>query len=121
MTMTKTQQVAHTPGPWEASNTRLCNGWQVVAPNGGSVTGSISSEANARLIAAAPELLEALKLCVERGYFDDEIVPNLTLCRWCRKQKPMHSEFCGVGKAEAAISKVEHGQEAFYRDIFNIP
>ena len=62
----------HTPGPWVASND-LCHvfgrsGWSV-GPHGvttavcGDTPPAEEQEANARLIAAAPELLEALE-CV---------------------------------------------------------
>jgi hypothetical protein len=52
----------HTPGPWELRGPRLVtdkNG-VIIAENISSNEGT--SEANAHLIAAAPELLEALKL-----------------------------------------------------------
>lgn len=46
----------HTPGPWETFKGQ--DGWGIVGLCGGYY-GELS-EANARLIAAAPELLEAL-------------------------------------------------------------
>ena len=60
----------HTPGPWEAKNPEfgyvvceLTGGWSVVAleadPN------KYEPEADARLIAAAPELLEALEMMLD--------------------------------------------------------
>lgn len=58
----------HTPGPWKVSQNVSRH---VVGPNGGIVTcgeltwdgpgSSAVADANARLIAAAPELLEALR------------------------------------------------------------
>lgn len=66
-------KVQHTPGPWEAEAENIYIGpdrvyqqWGVIASNTGiCTTGSRDvSEANARLIAAAPELLEALKRAV---------------------------------------------------------
>ena len=61
----------HTPGPWwtkrEGFSTvyveaRIEGGWiQEVAACGPTEAGQEQQEANARLIAAAPELLEALK------------------------------------------------------------
>jgi len=58
----------HTPGPWSADECR--SGFAVYAYKSGDVVvrtedeegryGAIDNEANARLIAAAPELLEAL-------------------------------------------------------------
>jgi len=55
----------HTPGPWETeyvSEADVWGIWQEKPPE--NETGSIArayDESNARLIAAAPELLEALK------------------------------------------------------------
>lgn len=58
----------HTPGPWSAEECR--SGFAVYAYKSGDAVvrteddegryGTIANEANARLIAAAPELLEAL-------------------------------------------------------------
>lgn len=70
------KQAQHTPGPWVTADSfgPLKDGTSVQAAKGGehapliaSCTGSFGREgaqANARLIAAAPELLEALSLCV---------------------------------------------------------
>ena len=65
----------HTPGPWQAvkwdDNADDVVGWSVVDSEGAmlpesEMTGDIEeAEANARLIAAAPDLLEALKICIE--------------------------------------------------------
>lgn len=58
----------HTPGPWmAAARPSSIVGWPVVAPNaiGRSIcnitTGHDEAAGNARLIAAAPDLFEALK------------------------------------------------------------
>lgn len=65
----------HTPGPWVYSG-RLGFG-HLVSPNiavayGGATSGrQDSGEANARLIAAAPEMYEALKLVMQHGRIDD--------------------------------------------------
>jgi hypothetical protein len=56
----------HTPGPWKASFTKITD---VVAGNGALIAkcerlnGLVNLQANQRLIAAAPDLLEALKRC----------------------------------------------------------
>jgi hypothetical protein len=63
---TRTKRVAHTPGPWNAvSSAGLLRDVEAVGHIG--VAGAMGrtreeQEANARLIAAAPELLEALRL-----------------------------------------------------------
>lgn len=65
----------HTPGPWEKADgtdgiTRGVRGWHgpemvnVINWNGISRATSVTGQANARLIVAAPDLLEALQeLC----------------------------------------------------------
>lgn len=60
----------HTPGPWSAEKCR--SGFAVYAYKSGEAVvqteddegryGTIANEANARMIAAAPELLDALRL-----------------------------------------------------------
>ncbi len=70
---------AHTPGPWG-----IVFNWKsrkVISSNGGTICSDWGypfelKEADARLIAAAPELLEALKRLVENIH-DYESVNNL--------------------------------------------
>lgn len=60
---------AHTPGPWRIGDA----GWSVFEPpTGGTpkLVASVTNKANARLIAAAPELLAALKEYVDRHEAD---------------------------------------------------
>jgi hypothetical protein len=61
----------HTPGPWHYEESPLKTGWCVVTGNNyladvhkhvGATADDARDEANARLIAAAPELLEALEV-----------------------------------------------------------
>ena len=73
-TNTNTMNTKHTPGPWHVDrdaferaarlrggdNMRLILRWDAFARRG-----SIEAEANARLIAAAPDLLEALQMLSE--------------------------------------------------------
>jgi len=69
----------HTPGPWKAVGTR------VYFPNlqgGFDIRNCPNPEANARLIAAAPELLEALKRAVRQNEHD--MVMTGEECRQCR-------------------------------------
>ncbi len=64
----------HTPSPWEKADgtdgvTRGIRGWHgpervnVINWNGISRATSVTGQANANLIAAAPDLLDALKRC----------------------------------------------------------
>ena len=72
-----TKAIQHTPGPWEVSRyTNYC-GFSIYAPDAGciaerwwpTVEKDIPIEANARLIAAAPEMLAAIEEWFE--YWDD--------------------------------------------------
>jgi len=54
----------HTPGPWAATQTPNDGRWAVLGPAFALpmfAVSPVTSEANARLIAAAPDLLDALK------------------------------------------------------------
>lgn len=64
---------AHTPGPWQIKTRPFAfdcdaKGWPIHSANGYGIgrvwdeNGKPQNEANARLIVAAPELLEALQL-----------------------------------------------------------
>jgi hypothetical protein len=67
---------AHTKGPWNVTNTSPSNALDIAiifdaqsqvvcsVPKGSSTVAMSERRANARLIAAAPELLEALQLLV---------------------------------------------------------
>lgn len=116
-----TQQVAHTPGPWRISGAAEGKGYSISAKRGLVAlvrddthpladVAEGQAQANAHLIAAAPELLEALKL----QEAVDEHVANCEDC--CEGVFP---ELCKAGfpiadKARlarrAAISKAETGQ-----------
>jgi hypothetical protein len=95
---------AHTPGPWEQDPTGDI-GWWAIGTNEKSVAHVVDEDrllgltkkeakANARLIAAAPELLGALKAITERltnernaianreGYIGDgELLPQVKAAR----------------------------------------
>ena len=98
----------HTPGPWEVNTP---NGLLIVADGvtlarmaysiGGFSQGSISNspgiseaEANARLIASSPELLEALAVLIDHA---KEAYPHFEDTRGK----------ADIRKAEAAIAKAE--------------
>jgi hypothetical protein len=72
----------HTPGPWEIDQA-IRHGFTVYSQQAGFIVGymdeegrygAVESEANARLIAAAPDLLEALEeLLVQReGHYSTQ-------------------------------------------------
>lgn len=65
----------HTPGPWEILSTlEICSGNKDICELKGWMN---EDQANARLIAAAPDLLEALKLMVDT--YDNGGWPSSTL------------------------------------------
>jgi len=73
------EKMKHTPGPWKADN--WATGWTVSAPDSHYSVCHLedcnNAEANAHLIAAAPDLLEACKnlnawVGVTLGYEYDE-------------------------------------------------
>lgn len=77
----------HTPGPWHFVDSPLKTGWLIVVGGNyladvhkhiGTTADDVRDESNARLIAAAPELLEALESLLavsecadETGYVED--------------------------------------------------
>lgn len=67
--MSKTK---HTPGPWEVVdyNIEVTKGTTYTVNNRGGV-GAHELRANARLIAAAPDMLEALKNIIHELWLDD--------------------------------------------------
>lgn len=83
---------AHTPGPWRA-NSSWIEGPQMalrVAAVDWPVRGSApkskdEAKANARLIAAAPEMLEALKACADKlaslGWSQEEIAARAAIAK----------------------------------------
>jgi hypothetical protein len=76
----------HTPGQWKVEKFNDTKSWSIYAYGGSRSLASVRDEANARLIAAAPEqnalLVEALDL-VPRISEDDPITP--ALAEWCRR------------------------------------
>lgn len=83
----------HTPGPWLALPTVAPRGWNIeargctytvaIARDG---TGAPENEANAHLIAAAPELLAACRKLVEwngnRAGFAEDLLPADQQVEW---------------------------------------
>ncbi len=87
----------HTPGPWVYSFESVDPEWAVVTTVGGAVIANVNAdhrqEANARLIAAAPDLLAALKLLESAARI---LPPNID------PDSPL-------AQARAAIAKAEGG------------
>jgi hypothetical protein len=72
----------HTPGPWKAQGwndlvVNSANGDTILACPGSSSGGIDEMQANARLIAAAPELLTALEWALEQ--LEDDLDPDYQL------------------------------------------
>ena len=57
--------IKHAPGPWRAGLPGPKHGAQMILAENDFQTALVFGQANARLIAAAPELLEALIECLE--------------------------------------------------------
>lgn len=72
-----TNTVKHTPGPWQAVGWKPCG---IYGPGGMADAERICTmddrqehDANARLIAAAPDLLEVAQRILDRGYVSESI------------------------------------------------
>ena len=88
----------HTPGPWEAREDYDSTWWVVQSGPAQDLAIHDLSEANARLIAAAPDMLEALKMIASRMFH--------TL-KCAAKVEPESEEECDCDHifASAAIAK----------------
>ncbi|MBP2695794.1 hypothetical protein [Pseudomonas aeruginosa] len=94
---------SYTPGPWEQRNNRVFSGGKCICSNvnaASPTTQNIAEDvamsiANAKLMAAAPELLEALQgmLEVYGGQYNDDCLPKSS------------SELDLIQQARAAIAK----------------
>lgn len=88
----------HTPGPWRFERgtstirSEPANYW-LASMN--SFDGAVNHEANARLIAAAPDLLEALKLA------------QLAVSELCYEQDPANECWNVLQVVNSAIAKAE--------------
>lgn len=101
--MTKTE-ISHTPGPWKINELgRLYNiVYSAYKVNNSAVAECCGpdADANAHLIAAAPELLEATKESCA------------TICRLCRRLNPQHANCTScdeINGYRSAIAKAEVG------------
>jgi hypothetical protein len=78
-----TDPTTHIPGPWSCSQESADPEWWIVTIPGGLIVANVNAhhrqEANARLISAAPELLDCLKMAedvLSRHPFSTEIWRN---------------------------------------------
>lgn len=102
-------QDKHTPGPWEATGNfvrspmhqpeGLPRGVQIVeCRDGYFLPHTEEARANARLIAAAPELLAALQNLEQQGWFSHIVFE-------CKEGSSDSSLYSAVTEARAAIAK----------------
>jgi hypothetical protein len=98
---------AHTPGPWRWIKAEDYPSTRLVGPDGADVIeiyeshggGTMATEADAHLIAAAPDLLAALT------NFIDSAVTDSDTCAICRSDWTRHASGCAVVVALHAIAK----------------
>lgn len=107
----------HTPGPWQAQDYWIIgcveDSWDIMAGANTACPWRVAkvfrSEADARLIAAAPDMLDALRGAVEDNLsvcYDDGIKDHWLGC--CRAHASQgHAADCWKTKARAAIAKAE--------------
>lgn len=91
-------ETKHTPGPWHASRDALgsSNDWMIGRPDGKPDEVAVCSERDATLIAAAPELLAALRRA------------NIALCGYLPSHRNAVTD-AAIAAATAAIAKAVRG------------
>jgi hypothetical protein len=100
------EKVAHTPGIWKAvavDESAEYKQWEIQPHVGVVERVDGIGEANARLIAAAPELLEALERCLDRMIqlgAEDEPVEGETIgpCSACQAARAAISKAKGLSQ-----------------------
>jgi len=91
---------AHTPGPWLVRPAEVTSGWGLCVGNGKHIVAQLKGPAgaekvaNARLIAAAPEMLEALQ-----GMLVEKPIDEILVYAKAAKEK-----------ARAALAKATEGE-----------
>jgi len=104
----------HTPGPWHVDT--YCGKQAVLDEHSGVVAERVPKQADAALIAAAPELLEALREVAEqnrllRDALDEAIEfatdKSTSVCRWSKVERG--SLQSGM-RARAALAKATGAQ-----------
>ena len=82
----------YTPGPWRASWSREGQSWSILNEDGHMIANAFESEANARRIAAAPDMEEALEALIDH----------------CEREFAGGCDICAIG--HAAIAKAKGGR-----------
>jgi hypothetical protein len=113
----------HTKGPWKVDGgdptmvTAIRNGkfFHVADARGWGrlqyeKCGEKEQEANARLIAAAPEMLEYLSELFDVECWKHRLLDDRWQCKLCLGVNG-HQQDCTVIKAESLLSKIKGGQE----------
>jgi hypothetical protein len=98
----------HTPGPWVAEDNEIHAAGQMIAValyNGHSDAEEAETESNARLMAAAPEMLAALK-----GLMDGWTLPPTVNEYWLIQDGHDPTEARKICNAVLAIAKAEGKQ-----------
>lgn len=99
----------HTPGPWEVTETR--EGYRIVAcvtPDGHVVVArDVDDKTDARLIASAPDLVEALRFYAEQRRYDGPNQNNPGNDPHTPEHAPYFTDVTrdGGDRARAALSK----------------
>ena len=113
-------EAKHTPGPWVVGNRYTATG--VYTTNGGLVANThgaqrnfrrdehiIEQDANARLIAAAPDMLEALRaaraeiVSLEWAHFNEFGRPGDTFDAWLSNNEALPVIDAAIAKAEGTV------------------
>lgn len=101
----------HTPGPWKVTGTwkttvRTFDGLFIAECGPEPMNGA---QADARLIAEAPNLLEAAKAAVARQVINNWATAGEWVCRNCGEMpsEHAHDEGCWVALCNAAIAAAE--------------
>jgi hypothetical protein len=107
---TQNANAGHTRGPWKLTQYGAVvddHGQTVVYTDNGE--SCINGDANARLIAAAPDLLAACKGMLLQIDPCPDGVPMSARCRVCGNHPTKHKPDCVVLVARAAIARAEGG------------
>lgn len=115
--MTTETKVQHTPGPWKlsqqnglclfivADNEAIAEVFRVESSGGFDAT----LFANARLIAAAPDMAKALRAIIEGALAAERMFSPCSICRPSDEHR--HEEGCPILDAERLLSRWERGAE----------